>query len=135
MDSSALVKLLVTEEGSDLADEIWDGAHRLAASRLTYVETRAALAAARRTQRPSSRAAKLREELEARWRGLDVLELDDAVALLAGDVSDAFGLRAGDAIHLASALTLQDPELTLASWDARLRHAAAEAGLGLAPAL
>ena len=45
-DSSALVKLLVQEEGSDLAAELWDGCDAALGSRLAYPEVCAALAAA-----------------------------------------------------------------------------------------
>lgn len=45
-DSSALVKLVVEEHGSDLAAELWDGCDAALSSRLAYPEVRAALAAA-----------------------------------------------------------------------------------------
>jgi hypothetical protein len=47
-DSSALVKLLTEEPGSDLAAELWDGCDAAVASRLAYPEVCAALAAADR---------------------------------------------------------------------------------------
>ncbi len=47
-DSSALVKLVVEEAGSDLAAALWDGCDAALASRLAYPEVRAALAAAGR---------------------------------------------------------------------------------------
>ncbi len=47
-DSRALVKLVVQEEGSDLAAELWDSCDAALASRLAYPEVRAALAAASR---------------------------------------------------------------------------------------
>jgi hypothetical protein len=47
-DSSALVKLVVEEAGSQLAAELWDGCDAALASRLAYPEVRAALAAAAR---------------------------------------------------------------------------------------
>jgi uncharacterized protein len=46
-NSSALVKLLVQEEGSDVATELWDGCDAALASRLAYPEVCAVLAAAR----------------------------------------------------------------------------------------
>lgn len=50
-DSSAFVKLLVEEQGSDLAAALWDGADAVVSSRLAYPQVRAALAAAGRGQR------------------------------------------------------------------------------------
>jgi predicted nucleic acid-binding protein len=48
-DSSAFVKLLADEAGSDLAAQLWDGCDAAVASRLAYPEVRAALAAAARS--------------------------------------------------------------------------------------
>jgi hypothetical protein len=47
-DSSALVKLLISEEGSDLVEELWDGCDSAVSSRLAYPEACAALAAVER---------------------------------------------------------------------------------------
>ncbi len=47
-DSSALVKLVVEEEGSELAARLWDGCDAALTSRLAYPEVRAALSAAGR---------------------------------------------------------------------------------------
>ena len=47
-DSSALVKLLVEEDGTDLVAQLWDGCDAALSSRLAYPEVRAALAAAYR---------------------------------------------------------------------------------------
>ena len=49
-DSSAFVKLLVEEAGSELAAELWDGCDAAVASRLAYPEVRAALAGAARNR-------------------------------------------------------------------------------------
>jgi hypothetical protein len=48
-DSSAFVKLLAEEAGSDLAAELWDACDAAVASRLAYPEVRAALAVAARS--------------------------------------------------------------------------------------
>ena len=47
-DTSALVKLIFDEPGSELAVELWDRAYILVSSQLIYPEARAALAAAAR---------------------------------------------------------------------------------------
>lgn len=47
-DSSAAVKLLIDEEGSDLAVLVWEAASRRIASRLLYPEVRGALTRAHR---------------------------------------------------------------------------------------
>lgn len=55
-DSSALVKLLVEEDGSDVAADLWDGCDLAVASRLAQVEVPAALAAAHRWRRMTGEA-------------------------------------------------------------------------------
>lgn len=47
-DSSAFLKLLIEQDGSDLAAALWDGCDVAVSSRLAYPEVRAALAAAGR---------------------------------------------------------------------------------------
>src|SRR5207247_7407213 len=48
VDTSALIKLIFHEPGSELAVELWDRADLLVSSQLVYPEARAALAAATR---------------------------------------------------------------------------------------
>jgi uncharacterized protein len=117
-----------------VVDELWSHATDLATCRPTYVEARAGLARAARDGRiPASSIARSRSALEERWGELDVTELDETLALAAGDAADAYGLRTGDALQLASALGLAGPNVVLVSWDDKLRSAAAAAGLAVAP--
>ncbi len=136
IDASAVAKLLLAEEGRDRALDIWERADLIFASRLLYPEVVAALAAARRAGRLGGRGHRsARAEFEARWRQVQIVELDDGLARAAGDVAEWLGLRAGDAVHLASALLLADPEMTLSTWDRDLARAAHEAGIPVAPPL
>ena len=133
-DASALVKLIVFEDGSDLAEALWDGSDQSVTNRLSAVEVRAAVAAARRNQRVEA----TEREITDRWARLaEMLALIDPKPSLIADacrVAERHALRALDAIHLASALRLADAAVVVASWDRRLRAAALESGLGLAPA-
>ena len=52
-DTSALVKLLVVEEGTDLLEQLWAASDVRFASRLAHPETFAALAAVHRAHRIS----------------------------------------------------------------------------------
>ena len=102
---------------------------------ITYVEARAAVAAARRARRLSRRAeGQALQELEDRWRRVNVVELESTITRAAGDAAERHRLRAHDAIHLASAIALGDPELVVATLDGDLRRTANESGLGVAPA-
>jgi len=134
-DSSAFVKLVVEEDGSDLAATLWDGCDAAMSSRLAYPEVRAALSAAGRSGRLERRA--LRQAVrgwEDLWGACRPIELTPSVAAQAGDLCDELGLRGADAVHLASALALRPTELVLATWDRRLRTASLTEGLRVAPA-
>jgi predicted nucleic acid-binding protein len=134
-DSSALVKLVVQEEGSDLAAELWDGCDAALASRLAYPEVRAALAAACRNHDLSEDDLDTAEQAwEQYWAAVRPVELTAAVERHAGHLARSHALRGADAVHLASALAIGDPDLIIAVWDRRLHAGAATAGLHIAPA-
>lgn len=114
---------------------LWSSADAVWSARLVYVEARSALARAFRDRRVSPRIlAESRLNLEARFARLDLVELVPTVVALAGDLAEAHRLRAYDAVHVASALALDDPDLIVVSWDRDVRRAAAGAGLDIAPA-
>jgi predicted nucleic acid-binding protein len=135
LDTSALIKLIVVEEGSDVVAQLW-GSYAAASSVLAYPEARAALAAARRARRLSARAHdRAVAELDALNAELVIVGVDEAVAQRAGDLADERALRGYDAVHLASALALGPGETILVTWDRDLSNAAVGAGLAVAPAL
>ena len=134
-DSSAFVKLVVEEDGSDLAATLWDGCDAALSSRLAYPEVRAALSAAGRAGHLERRG--LRQAVQAWeefWGACRPIELSSHVSTHAGELCDEHGLRGADAVHLASALALRPAELVLATWDSRLRTATLAEGLRVAPA-
>lgn len=137
LDSSALVKLFVLEEASDEIETEIAGRRLLAASPLSYVESGAAIGRAAREGRGTARqTVELLAELEEAWRRIVVVELDERVAGSAVRISNDRGLRAPDAIHLASALTFAKDAtsvVTFACFDRRLWEAAGELGLERAP--
>jgi predicted nucleic acid-binding protein len=126
-DSSALVKLVVAEDGSDLASALWDGCDAALSSRLAYPEVRAALAAAHRSRDIDDDAYVVAsEEWETFWGSVRPVELTATVSRHAGDLVHRRALRGAHAIHLASALAIDSPDLIVAVWD-RLLHAGATA--------
>ncbi len=134
-DSSALVKLVLDETGSELAAELWNGCDAAVASRLAYPEVRAALAAAgRNNDLTRSEVASASMDWEELWAAIRPVELSGAVAKRAGDLAVQHGLRGADSVHLASALELDVPDLILAVWDKRLHAGALAEGLAVAPA-
>jgi predicted nucleic acid-binding protein len=128
-----LIKLIVVEDGSDLASELWDGAYPAASSILSYPEGRAALAAARRQSRlgedEHAQALAAFEELQT---DLITVGVDSDLARRAGEHAEDLGLRGYDAVHLATALELGDEEVVVVTWDRDLAHATERVGLGLA---
>lgn len=133
-DSSALVKLIVEEEGSDVAARLWDEVDHVAASRLAFPEVVAGLEAARRGRRlDDADAERARRGWSGYWAGTRVIELTEAVATDAAALAGRFVLSGTDAVHLASALTLAERSPVLVAWDARLRTAATESGLRVGP--
>ena len=132
-DSSAIVPLLVDEGGTIAAREIWFGADRLASVRLARVEARAALAQAARTARISPEHLRSStEDLEGLFVQLDLVDVDDALVRQAAELAEAQALRAYDAVHLAAALQVIEPDLVLVAGDRALLMAAESVGVMIA---
>lgn len=133
-DSSALVKLVIDEQGSDRAAQLWDGADAVLSSRVSHPEVRAALAAAQRGGRLSTRAHR---QAKAHWeefhRALRLVEVTSQVESDAADLAELHALSGFDAIHLSSALTIAMAPVVVATWDARLLQAAQAVGLATLP--
>lgn len=133
-DSSAFVKLVVEEDGSDLAAALWDGCDAAVSSRLAYPEVRAALAAAGRAQRlhpaDQSRAEAAWEDY---WAATRAVQLTESVTTHAGELASQHALRGADAVHLASLLAVGAASTVFAVWDQRLRGGALAAGVQVAP--
>ena len=133
-DSSAFVKLVVEEDGSELAAQLWDGCDAAVSSRLAHPEVCAALAAARRDQRLT--ATELRRagaRWEEFWSATRPVELTEAVTAAAGRLAAEHALRGADAVHLASLLTVGREPTIFAVWDERLRAGARAAGVMVVP--
>lgn len=134
-DSSALVKLVVEEDGSDLVAELWDKCDAALSSRLAYPEVRAALAASARNHDLGDEDLLAAERAwEEFWAATRPVELTPAVEQQAGQLAKSHALRGADAIHLASALALNDPDLVVAVWDRPLHEGVLAAGVRVAPA-
>jgi predicted nucleic acid-binding protein len=132
-DTSAVVPLIVVEAGSARAAALWDGADRVVSARLVYPEGRAALAQAHRLGRLTARQLRAAVgQLDARCVELDVVEVDDGLARRAGHLAETHGLRGYDAVHLAAADRLRDPDLVVVAGDRALLTAAATEGMAIA---
>ncbi len=134
-DTSSIIKLYVEEEGSEQARELMASADLGVSSVVAYVEMRAALARIYRSARIN--VASYHEALrsfDSDWTKLASVALTDSLVGLAADLAERHLLKALDAIHLASALSLsQRQPVMLSAWDRQLLDAASAEGLQTAP--
>jgi predicted nucleic acid-binding protein len=130
------VKLYVDETGSRSVRADVDAATLVTTSTIAYVETRAALARRRRKGDLSvAEHRRLVGELDADWERYVRLGVTEALLREAAALADRHRLRAYDAIHLASAVTVRrrlGDDLVFACWDDGLATAASREHLTLA---
>lgn len=132
IETSALIKLLIEENGSDAAAATWDGADARFTSRIAQVEARAALASARRSGRLSASAlGRAKRALDERFSEMNIVEVTSLLARHAGDLAKEHSLRGYDAVHLASALVV-DEAIVLTTWDRDLIGSARRLGMSVA---
>jgi predicted nucleic acid-binding protein len=130
-DASAWVKRYVEEPGSGTVHGLFERRERMGTSTLGYVEVVAALY--RRVSRNS--LAVLEPRLTADWQEMAHLPLTEGVITQAADLARQYKLRAADAVHLATALDLQNKlaaineSVILIASDHELLSAARGAGL------
>jgi len=79
------------------------------------------------------RALTARMDFGRRWASLNVVEVTQSIAGLAGELAETRALRGFDALHLASALTIADDELVVATRDDDLARAALAEHLAVSP--
>ena len=132
LDTSAIVKLYVEEEGSSLVRSAVEQAGVVATSRVAYAETHAALAAACRTERITvAERAAAAAAFRVDWRAYLIVNVTQALVELAGDLALAYELRGFDAIHVASAVLLRQrtrQRMEFMTWDKRMAEAATALG-------
>ncbi len=128
LDTSAFLKLFIQEPGSDQVRQMVDQTSFVLTHLLTYAETRAGLAKAARMHRINFDELSIKkQELEHDWRRMDILTPNEIMIRRAGDLTEQFGLRGYDSVHLAAAemLNRESPmQLTFACFDRKLNHAA-----------
>jgi predicted nucleic acid-binding protein len=137
LDTSALVKLYVSEPGSPAVRRLAARSAALATSALAYAEARSAFARLRRSGLTSDRQhARRLARFDRDWEDYVRVELSAEVLRDSGTQTERFALRGFDSIHLASALWLRghvSSPLVFAAYDERLRAGAEQAGLALYP--
>jgi predicted nucleic acid-binding protein len=128
LDTSALVKRFVSEAGSRQIQSLLAGAEPVASATIAYPELYSGLTRRHREgalSPPQYRLACRRFERD--WMALVKVELGADILRLARRLIQRHALRAFDAIHLASALGLQqaaNEPVTFVAADQRLLRAA-----------
>jgi predicted nucleic acid-binding protein len=129
MDTSSLVKLYVTEDGTDVVNQLVGAANIVATSVVAYAEARAAFARLRRERMlTTSQFTAVKRALEKDWPTYLALEATDSLCRAAGDLAEKYRLRGFDSIHLASfaevARRAGSADTRFSSFDDRLNQAA-----------
>ena len=103
-DTSALMKLFVTEQHSQTVQKFAAESTRLVVSQITWVEMCSGLGLKQRTQQVNAAiAATALEQLSTEWPRYSKLSVDEDLMKQAGELALRFGLRAYDSVQLASA--------------------------------
>jgi predicted nucleic acid-binding protein len=132
LDSGALLKLYVDEEGASQARRAVGDADVISTFEIAYVELRAALA--RRYREGALKLAEYRRalrDLHRDWQEFFLIVVGSALVREAGALAERYRLRAYDAVHLASSLAIQaqtEEVVIFACWDRVLAEVAVKAG-------
>jgi predicted nucleic acid-binding protein len=137
LDTSALVKRYVEEEGSATVREAIARAETVATAVIAYVEACAAFAR-RRREGTLSRGDYRRtiQELQSDWEHYLLLEVTNELIRRAADLAAIYPLRAYDTMHLAFAKALHERlqgPIFFAGWDSNLSAVAKREGLTSVP--
>ena len=119
LDTSALMKLVWPEQGTEAADAFIGDREDLVSSTLLTVEARRAAARVEPAALP---------RVDLLLGRVELIHMSDAVIETASRLPDPM-LRSLDAIHLATALLIRDDLDALLSYDDRLLAAASAHGL------
>lgn len=138
LDTSALVKLYVEEEGSALVMEQTRQSLLVATSKVAYAEARAAFARSRREGILDDRTYReVVANFKQEWPSFLALEISDPVLQRVDTVVDHHPLRGFDALHLASTLVLArrvpGENMIVGCWDVRLWESYRKEGFLLVP--
>jgi predicted nucleic acid-binding protein len=138
VDTSALVKKYIQEEGTDLVLSWLDEADMIGTALVTRVELAATLTRAVKASRLSAAGVQdTLKDFRSDWEDFHRVAVDEALVAYADSLACEHGLRGYDAIHLACALTWKNVlrvSVTLITFDGELRGAALQVGLAVLPA-
>ena len=130
LDTSALVKRLVAELGSREVQTLMTTSGPMASATIAYAELYSGLTRRQRERALSGVQYRVAcRRIETDWAALVKVELGMDILNASRDLIERHGLRAFDAIHLASALALRaamNEAVTFVAAEQRLLRAAAD---------
>ena len=133
LDTSALIKRFVEEKGSSLVQSMVASGEAVATAKIAYAEVFSGLTRKMREGYLDNAQYDLAcHQFESDWQAYVRVELNDDLLLLARGLIRRHALRGFDAIHLASAVSLNtmiDEVVTFTAADRRLLRAATAEGL------
>jgi uncharacterized protein len=134
IDSNALVSLYANDNPNDAfrTGKAIEEANEIVTSPITYSEVRAAFKSLHHNKRITKREyLQAVEDFDRDWSSITTLEVNDAMALLAGALADTHLLKGCDAIHVATALTFQSlsNDVKFLTFDLQLEKRIAAASL------
>jgi len=132
-DTSSLLKLYITEAGSNELKALMQEAEAVAVCRIAWAEAFAALSRrAREVPEDMSTIEQAKAALATDWPHFVVLEIDQPLVERAGEYADTFALRGYDSIQLAAAFEtgrISQTPIFFACYDIRLNKAAKLLGM------
>jgi uncharacterized protein len=136
LDASAWVKRYYAEKGTEWVQDLFSRNELMACATLGVIEVTATLSRKRKAQEinPAQYRQKI-EELEDDWGGFVQIQLTRELVSIAGELAKKYALRGSDAVHLASALRLQqrtdekNVQVIIVTADAELKKASESADL------
>ena len=136
-DTSALMKLFVSEQHTEAMQNIAAESTRLVVSQLTWPEMCAGLGLKQRTNQVDTKIALTAlERLNTEWPRYSRLAVDEDLMVEAGELALRFGLRAYDSVQLASAQRIHRSlgnNLIFCCFDKQLNAAAAALAINILP--
>jgi predicted nucleic acid-binding protein len=132
-DTSALLKLYISEAGSDAVKARVDEAEAVAVCRIAWAEAHAALSRrAREVPIDAPEIENAKAALAQEWPNFVVMDVDQKLIERAGDYADTFALRGYNSVQLAAAFEtgrISQSPICFACFDDRLNKAAKVLGM------
>lgn len=138
LDTSALVKLFVSEPHSVRVRRAVSSARSVSTHSIAYVEACAAFARLAHDRRRDALFSALRRNLDVQWASWDILNVTEHLIRRAADLAGCHRLRGYDSLHLAAAEALLEivdghAPFRFAVFDGQLRDAAKALGIPSLP--